>query len=75
MVLEQARPDADLHARFDLGEGELSVTVAADGDVAARPDEAGFAWQVLTALTTRATAEVTDGSLNITLSMKSALLT
>ncbi len=59
MVLEQARADGDLHATFDLGSGELSVTVSADADAASEPDKDGFAWQVLTALTTRASAEVT----------------
>ncbi len=74
MVLEQARQDGDLHATFDLGSGELSVTVSADADAASEPDKDGFGWQVLTALTTGATAEVTPDGVGITLSMKSALL-
>ena len=74
MVLEQARADGDLYATFDLGSGELSVTVSADADAASEPDTDGFAWQVLTALTTRASAEVTPDAVGITLSMKSALL-
>ena len=74
MVLEQARADGDLYATFDLGSGELSVTVSADADAASEPDTDGFAWQVLTALTTRASAEVTPSAVGITLSMKSALL-
>ena len=36
MVLEQARADGDLHATFDLGSGELSVTVSADADAGER---------------------------------------
>jgi len=74
MVLEQARCDGDLHCAFDLGNGELTVIVSADADDAREPDRAGFAWQVLTALTSRASAEVTPDVLAITLSMKSALL-
>jgi len=74
MVLEQARADGDLYATFDLGSGELSVTVSADADAASEPDTDGFAWQGLTALTTRASAEVTPDAVGITLSMKSALL-
>jgi serine/threonine-protein kinase RsbW len=74
IVLEQARTDGDLHASFDLGAGELTVTVSADADQASTPDTDGFGWQVLTALTTRATAEVTPAGVGITLSMKSALL-
>ncbi|MEP6815544.1 MAG: ATP-binding protein [Marmoricola sp.] len=74
MVLEQARGGGDLHCSFDLGKGELTVIVSADADSAEEPDRDGFAWQVLTALTTRATAEVTPKTLAITLSMKSALL-
>ncbi len=74
MVLEQAREDGDLHAAFELGSGELSVTVSADADGASEPDKDGFGWQVLSALTTKATAEVTPDAVGITLSMKSALL-
>jgi serine/threonine-protein kinase RsbW len=74
MVLEQARDDGDLNCAFDLGHGELTVIVSADADRAEEPDTDGFAWQVLTALTTRATAQVTPEALAITLSMKSALL-
>lgn len=74
MVLEQARKDGDLRCAFDLGSGELTVSVSADADGAQEPDRDGFAWQVLAALTTKATAEVTDEALAITLSMKSALL-
>ncbi len=76
MVLEQARRDGDLHCTFDLGlgTGEITVMVSADADRAQEPDRDGFAWQVLAALTTRATAEVTPKALAITLSMKSALL-
>jgi len=74
MVLEQARADGDLHATFDLGSGELSVTVSADADAASEPETDGFACKVLTALTTRASAEVTPDAVGITLSMKSALL-
>jgi len=37
MVLEQARADGDLHATFDLGSGELSVTVTASSWVGSLP--------------------------------------
>ena len=74
MVLEQARGGGDLRCAFDLGSGELTVIVSADADHAAEPDLDGFAWQVLTALTSRASAEVTAGAIAIRLSMKSALL-
>jgi serine/threonine-protein kinase RsbW len=74
IVLEQARDDGDLHASFDLGTGELRVTVSADAESAIEPDKDGFGWQVLSALTTGASAEVTSAGLGITLSMKSALL-
>jgi serine/threonine-protein kinase RsbW len=74
MVLEQSRDDGDLHCAFDLGSGELTVVVSADAEGARKPDSAGFAWQVLTALTSRATAEVTPEALAIKLSMKSGLL-
>ncbi|HEY0888348.1 MAG TPA: anti-sigma factor [Nocardioides sp.] len=67
LVLEGARPDADLTARFWLGTGELAVVVAADADEPTAPDPEGFAWMVLTTLATDARVATTDGRLEITL--------
>lgn len=67
LVLEGARPDADLTARFWLGAGELALTVAANADDPTPPDPDGFAWMVLTTLASDARAASTDDGLEITL--------
>ncbi|MCW2758205.1 MAG: anti-sigma factor [Nocardioidaceae bacterium] len=72
-VLAEGRTDGDLFALFHLGERSLDVTVRADADHPKEPDQSGFAWQVLTALTTHASAAVSEDSIEITLSMTSTL--
>ena len=68
MVLPQAREGSDLTCAFDLGEGELTVSVSADCDEPRQPSRDGFAWTVLAALTPSVTAEVEGNRLTITLS-------
>ena len=68
MVLPQAREGSDLTCAFDLGKGELTVSVSADCDEPRQPSRDGFAWTVLAALTTSVTAEVEGNRLTITLS-------
>ena len=68
ILLPQARPDAELETRFWLGHATMTVSVAADCDAPRPPAEQGFAWRVLTALTTSATSEVQQGRLVLTLS-------
>lgn len=70
MVLSQATRGGDLRCAFDLGADELTVRVTADAEQAQSPDPDTFAWQVLTALTTRASAETTDTAISITLALK-----
>src|SRR5919112_3233675 len=60
MVLPQARPDSDLTCTFDLEEARLTVAVTAECDDPQPPANDGFAWTVLTALTSDARAHV-DG--------------
>jgi serine/threonine-protein kinase RsbW len=51
LVLENANPQGDMYAAFDLRDGSIRVSVSADalGDI--EPDVDSFGWQVLTALT------------------------
>jgi serine/threonine-protein kinase RsbW len=51
--------------------GELTVSVAVGVDSDVTPDYDSFAWQVLTTLASRATAENDAGSFAITLTMES----
>jgi serine/threonine-protein kinase RsbW len=68
MVLPQAREGSDLTCAFDLGEGELTVSVSAECDAPRQPSRDGFAWTVLAALTSSVTAEAEGNRLTITLS-------
>ncbi|MFC0530584.1 ATP-binding protein [Phytohabitans kaempferiae] len=59
MLLAIARRDAELECRFSVTEDALSVEVAVNTVRGARlPAESSFAWKVLTALTTAASAAV-----------------
>ena len=51
LVLEHADPQGDLYANFDLTDGSIRVSVAADSAPDTVPDADSFGWQVLTALT------------------------
>ena len=68
ILLPQAREDAELQCRFWLGQASMTVAVGADCDAPKPPSEEGFAWRVLTALTTSAGSSVEDGRLVLTLS-------
>ena len=68
ILLPQARKDSDLECRFWLGQASMTVAVGADCDAPKPPSEEGFAWRVLTALTTFADSSVEDGRLVLTLS-------
>lgn len=58
MLLAIATTDAELSCRFTVTEDALTVEVAVPTVRGARlPAESSFAWKVLTALTTSATAE------------------
>lgn len=50
LVLDGASPDGRLDARYQLGEGTLTVTVSADAVETDSPSQDTFAWQVLSAL-------------------------
>ncbi|MDG4823063.1 anti-sigma regulatory factor [Asanoa sp. WMMD1127] len=68
MLLVVATSDAELECRFAVTDDELSVEVTVPTTRGARlPAESSFAWKVLTALTSSASAEVADGRATIRL--------
>jgi len=68
ILLPQARPESDLDCRFWLGQATMTVAVGADCDDPQPPAEQGFAWRVLSALTTFTTSKVEENRLVLTLS-------
>lgn len=68
LVLPQAAADADLDCRFWLGAATMTVSVSAPCVAPQAPATQSFAWMVLSALTTRATAEVVGDRLVVTIS-------
>ena len=68
MLLAVTRPDAELDCRFAVTEDALTVEVTVPTVRGARlPAESSFAWKVLTALTTAASARATGQRATITL--------
>jgi serine/threonine-protein kinase RsbW len=72
MVLPQARPQSDLTCTFDLDVARLTVTVSAQCDAPSPPDQHGFAWTVLSALTSHVDAAVDGDTLTVTLARGTA---
>ena len=68
ILLPQALPASELQCRFWLGDATMTVAVGATCSDPRPPAEQGFAWRVLSALTTFATSEVDDDRLVLTLS-------
>ncbi|MFY1675406.1 anti-sigma regulatory factor [Plantactinospora sp. WMMB334] len=68
MLLAVATRDAELDCRFSVSDDALTVEVSVPTTRGARlPAESSFAWKVLTALTTSATATATGDRAVITL--------
>ncbi|WP_341717454.1 anti-sigma regulatory factor [Micromonospora sp. FIMYZ51] len=68
MLLAIAAREADLDCRFAVTEDALTVEVTVPTVPGAKlPAESSFAWKVLTALTTSASASATDGRATIAL--------
>jgi serine/threonine-protein kinase RsbW len=67
MVLPQARPDSDLMCTFELAPTRLVVAVTAECEAPQEPDRDGFAWTVLSALTSEVRADVDGSRLTVTL--------
>jgi serine/threonine-protein kinase RsbW len=68
ILLPQARPASELECRFWLGQATMTVAVGASCDHPRPPAEQGFAWRVLSALTTHVDSTVEDDRLVLTLS-------
>ena len=68
ILLPQAMPASELQCRFWLGDATMTVAVGATCTDPRPPAEQGFAWRVLSALTTFATSEVDADRLVLTLS-------
>jgi serine/threonine-protein kinase RsbW len=71
MVLPEAADGSDLTCRFYMDTTELTVSVGVSVDHEVRPDYDSFAWQVLTTLATNATAECSDGTFTVDVTMES----
>lgn len=68
MLLAIATPGAELDCRFAVTDDALSVEVAVPAVAGAKlPAESSFAWKVLTALTTSASASTDEGHATIRL--------
>lgn len=68
ILLPQARPASELQCQFWLGQATMTVAVGATCEDPRPPAEQGFAWRVLSALTTFVNSEVQDDRLVLTLS-------
>ena len=73
LVLPEAVPGGSLEADFQQTTGTLTVAVRVETIRRAEPDYESFAWQVLSTLTTEATAQVDDNHLEVTFSADSSL--
>jgi serine/threonine-protein kinase RsbW len=61
LLLPQSKAESNLRCAFDVGESSLTIAVTAESSSPKPPRRDGFAWTVLTALTTEVDATV-DGS-------------
>ena len=73
LVLPEATPSGSLEAEFRQTPGTLTVSVRVETSRRAEPDYESFAWQVLSTLSTEATATADDDHLEVTFSADSTL--
>ena len=73
MVLPSADEGSDLICRYFMRPGEVSITVSVSSVDPQLPEEDGFAWQVLSALTTDTSTSFEDGVFSVTLTMNSTV--
>jgi serine/threonine-protein kinase RsbW len=73
LVLPQATSGGDLEAEFRLTGGSLTVTVGVPADRPRPPDYDSFAWQVLSTLTTSASATSEPERFAVTFSTESSI--
>jgi serine/threonine-protein kinase RsbW len=73
MVLPSADEGSDLVCRYFMRPGEVSITVEVSSSDPELPEEDGFAWQVLSALTTDTSTSFDNGIFSVTLTMNSTV--
>lgn len=73
MVLPSATEGSDLTCAFFMKTGEVTITITVPSALTELPEEDGFAWQVLNALTTHAELSSGDGVLAVTMTMHSTV--
>jgi|SRR3546814_235689 serine/threonine-protein kinase RsbW len=73
MALPSATEGSDLTCAFHLSPGEVTITISVPTASPEMPEEEGFAWQVLTALTTHAEFAHTEGKLIVSMTMHSTV--
>lgn len=71
MVLPCADEDTDLTCRYFMSKGRLTITVTVPSQEPEMPDRDGFAWQMLNALTTNATADAEGGEFTVSMTLHS----
>lgn len=73
LVLPTAIEDSDLTCAFFLKPGEITITITVPSEATELPEEDGFGWQVLSALTTNAELSSGQGQLAVTMTMHSTV--
>lgn len=73
MVLPSADPDADMRCEFFTDRGEMRVRVTVPSGDPQPVGEDSFAWQVLHALAADMSTEIGDGTLSVSLTMRSSV--
>ena len=73
LVLPEARVGGDLEAEFQQTAGTLTISVRVETERRTDPDYESFAWQVLSTLSSDATAHVDDHHLEVRFSTESSL--
>jgi serine/threonine-protein kinase RsbW len=71
MVLPCADEGSDLTCRYFMSKGRLTITVTVPSQEPEMPDLDGFAWQMLNALTTNATADAEGGEFTVSMTLHS----
>jgi serine/threonine-protein kinase RsbW len=71
MVLPCADEGSDVSCRYFMSKGRLTISVTVPSQDPELPDKDGFAWQMLSALTTNATAEAEAGEFTVSMTMQS----
>ncbi len=73
LVLPQTTPGGDLEAEFRLTPGTLTVSVSVPTQGPRAPDYDSFAWQVLSTLTTSASAATDHARFEVTFTTESSV--